>query len=438
MKEKKRKRPVSRRQRAISAGIAGAMLGAIGGALIAASFNGSGAALRGAVIGGLVLGITDGIMDALRKPAQEKSLLYRILVASFVGAALSALLSLLFPSINLIVLGLVLGLFSGAFGLRIMSLVLGLVIGTALGVIAEFYFPTLNEAIFGALIVFVYRALSVQLFRGQELVQFSAERVPASEIKYVVPFEANSKYVGADYFSELARETDGSFKRNLSGIGIVETMASLRGPCFEPDQVHPLIREFYEHTSRFTLTIVPVWNNRYKPLFWLFKRTIAQPIGQANLPFNTEEAQRGVISYIDTIDFECDDIIDLRGWVRAFKETGEAIYVGVYTTIQHGDVGYVSVGFPLPGTNFTATLLPYNHDGDRFLLKSRNTGYSFPGHYLTAREGENLTVLKMPTFDEEIEVYVDDGQLKTDHRFYLAGLNFLTLYYTIERAEGGD
>jgi hypothetical protein len=82
--------------------------------------------------------------------------------------------------------------------------------------------------------------------------------------------------------------------------------------------------------------------------------------------------------------------------------------------------------------------MPFNQDGDSFLLKSRDTGYPFPGHYLTAREDENLTVMKMPTFDEEIEVYVDDGQLKTDHRFYLTGLNFLTLYYTIARAEGAN
>ena len=125
------------------------------------------------------------------------------------------------------------------------------------------------------------------------MVQFSAERVPASEIKYVVPFEVNSKSVGADYFAESAREEDGSFKRNLPGIGIVETMEGMRGPNCDPDKIDPLIRRFIEHTSRFTLSIVPVWKNRIKPLFWLFKRTIAQPMGQANLPFNTEEAQRG-------------------------------------------------------------------------------------------------------------------------------------------------
>ena len=436
MKDKKRKRPQSRQRRVISAGISGGLLGAIGGALIGASFSGSSGVLPGAVIGAFVVGLAEAVTDAFRKPAQLKPLLHRILVATFVGAAFGALLGLVFSGMNLIAMGLIIGLLSGAFGLRLKSLGLGFVIGVGLGVIAEFYYPTLNPAIFGALVVFIYRVLSALIFRGQETVQFNAERVPVSEIRYVVPFEANSKYVGADYFAEFAREQDGSFKRNLPGIGIVETMESMRGPDFDPDQVDPLIREFYEHTSRFTLSIVPVWKNRIKPLFWLFKRTLAQPMGQANLPFNTEEAQRGVVSYIDAIDFECDDIINLRGWVRAFKETGEAIYVGIYTTFQHEGVGYVSVGFPLPDANFTATLLPYNREGSNFLLKSRDTGYPYPGHYLTAKENGNLTVVKLPTLDEEIEVYVEDGQLKTDHRFYLAGLNFLTLYYTMERVEG--
>ena len=142
-----------------------------------------------------------------------------------------------------------------------------------------------------------------------------------------------------------------------------------------------------------------------------------------------------MVSYIDTIDLQCNDLVDLRGWVRAFEETGEAIYVGVYTTFRHEDIGYVSVGFPLPDSNFTATLLPNNHNGRNFLLKSRNTGLSYPGHYLATNEDDELTVLALPAFNEEIEVYVNDGRLKTDHRFYLGQQNFLTLYYNIEQVQ---
>jgi hypothetical protein len=66
-------------------------------------------------------------------------------------------------------------------------------------------------------------------------------------------------------------------------------------------------------------------------------------------------------------------------------------------------------------------------------LTSRDTGFDFPGHYLTSSENDTLTVLKLPSFNEEIEVYVINGLLRTDHRFYLAGLNFLTLHYTMEK-----
>ena len=430
MEAKKRKNPPTKKERGISALIAGAILGAIGGAIIGAGFNST---LPGALLGAIIIGPTAGIIDYRRKEGEPTPLSYRILMMTFVGAVLGALVGLLFEGPSLTATGLIIGLFSGMFGLRVNKIILGVLTGGLLGFLAWVYLPELNPAFLGALVVLIYRLLSTVLFGEQKNIQLMAERVPRDEIKYVVPFEANSKYVGADYFKDLARSEEGSFIRNLEGIGIVESMENMRGPSCDPDLIHPLIRDFYEHTSDYKLNIKPVWKNRFKPLFWIFKRYIAQPIGQANLPFNTEEAQQGVVSYIDTIDFKCDDIIDLRGWVRAFEKSGEAIYVGIYTTFQHQGVGYVSVGFPLPDSNFTATLLPNNHQGSNFLLTSRNTGYSFPGHYLTASENENITVMRLPTFNEEIEVYVKNGELFTEHRFYLAGLNFLTLYYTMEQ-----
>lgn len=433
MRSQKRRRVPSKTERALSAGIAGTILGAIGGGIIGASFNGTDGALQGALLGAIVIGPAEAITDVLRKEGESKPLFYRMVMMSFVGAVFGSILGLVFIGLNLTVIGFIIGLLSGAISIRINNLLLGVITGGVIGLLASIYLPELNPAILGALVVFIYRLMSAALFRGQENIQLLAERVPTNEIRYVVPFEANSKYVGADYFKDLARTEEGIFKRNQTEIGIVESMESMRGSNFDPDLVHPLIREFYEHTSNFKLNITPVWNQRFKPLFWIFKRYIARKIGQVNLPFNTEEAQQGVVSYIDTIDFKCDDIIDLRGWVRAFEQTGEAIYVGIYTTIQHQGVGYVSVGFPLPDSNFTATLLPSNHEESNFILTSRDTGYPFTGHYLTASENGNLTVVKLPTFNEEIEVLVENEQLCTEHRFYLAGLNFLTLFYTMDR-----
>ena len=44
-----------------------------------------------------------------------------------------------------------------------------------------------------------------------------------------------------------------------------------------------------------------------------------------------------------------------------------------------------------------------------------------------------LTVIKLLSFEEQIHVFVTDGELKTDHSFSLAGQRFLTLHYEIER-----
>jgi hypothetical protein len=55
-------------------------------------------------------------------------------------------------------------------------------------------------------------------------------------------------------------------------------------PGFDASRVHPLIREFYEHTSRFKLSIVPEWRAWRKPRYAVFKRMVAEPLGQAAIP----------------------------------------------------------------------------------------------------------------------------------------------------------
>jgi len=240
--------------------------------------------------------------------------------------------------------------------------------------------------------------------------------------------------IAAAMTEQLAAVRGGTFRRNPPDVGILASLDSLRGPSFDPARVHPLIREFYEHTSRFKLTIVPEWREWMKPAYELFKRIVAEPLGQATIPSNIEEAQRGMVSTIDTITLEGSENIDIRGWIRTYADSGKPIYVGIYTSFRHEGRGYVSVGFPIPNANFTATLLPSNEGEDDFVLSSRSD-LPFPGHYLSSVDSERdaLTVVKLLSFNERIHVYVADGELKTDHSFSLAGQRFLTLHYQIDR-----
>src|SRR5215470_19267516 len=159
-----------------------------------------------------------------------------------------------------------------------------------------------------------------------------------------------------------------------------------------------------------------------KPGYEVFKRVVAEPLGQATIPSNIEEAQRGMVSTIDTIDLDGDEQIDIRGWIRTFADTGKPIYVGIYTSFRHDGRGYVSVGFPIPSANFTATLLPRNA-GDGDLLLTSRSRLPFPGHYLSSVDSERdaLTVIKLLAFHERIHVYVEGDELKTEHSFALAG-----------------
>ena len=189
----------------------------------------------------------------------------------------------------------------GLLGLRPVKLALGLLVGAVLGALFTALDAGVAPALVAAAVAIVYRVIAAVAYRGRPLVRVMAEEVPAEELRYVVPFEARSRYVGADYVEQLAHVRGGTFRRNPPDVGILASLDSLQGPEFDAHRVHPLIREFYEHTSRFRLSIVPEWRHWMKPGYELFKRVVAEPLGQAAIPSNLEEAQRGMVSTIDTI-----------------------------------------------------------------------------------------------------------------------------------------
>jgi hypothetical protein len=426
----------SRSGRLLDALIWGIALGAAAGAALGAAIDGVGAG-AGALIGAALYAPAEAFTSVSRDVAEVKPLWQRIISSALLMALFGWLLGLIGlgdPLPTAIISGAVLGL----LGLRPLKAALGLVVGAVVGGLFQTLDSTVEPAVVAATVAIAYRVVAAIAYRNRPLVRVMAEEVPASELRYVVPFEARSQYVGADYVEQLAKVRGGTFRRNPPDVGILASLDSLDGPDFDASRVHPLIREFYEHTSRFKLSIVPEWRSWMKPGYEIFKRLVAQPLGQAAIPSNIEEAQRGMVSTIDTIDLDGDEQIDIRGWIRTFADTGKPIYVGIYTSFRHDGRGYVSVGFPIPNANFTATLEPRNV-GEHDLLLTSRSDLAFPGHYLSSVDSERdaLTVLKLLAFQEQIHVFVADGELETDHSFYLAGQRFLTLHYEIARLADG-
>ncbi|HTJ33016.1 MAG TPA: hypothetical protein VL738_07280 [Dactylosporangium sp.] len=411
-------------KRAQSIGFAAAM-GALAGAALTAH-RGPRGALTGAVLGGAALAAVDGAARARQKPDEIPAVWARIAASGAIAAPIGWVAGR--AGASPLAVGVASGAIAGAMGVRPHKVALGPVVGLAVGAAMRDR-PPAQVAAAG---VVAFRTVSQLVFREPQ-VSLVAGSAPADRLPFVVPLEARTRYVGTGYVKALAETIGGTYTEAAEDVGIVASLDALSGPDFDPAAVDPLVREFYEHTTRFALDIVPHWRTWVRPGYLLYRTLVARPLGQANVPWNLREAQRGMHSRIDTIS-GVDGAVSTRGWIRSFADSGEPIYVGIYTTYRREGRGYVSVGFPLPQANFTATLAPRQRAGGGLRLTSRG-GDGQTGHYLSYIDADsrNLSTLGVPGFSEELDVYVEDGRLRADHAFSVFGLPFLTLEYRISR-----
>ena len=328
------------------------------------------------------------------------------------------------------------GALGGLLGIRPQKVLLGPVFGAVIGRAFAARRRPVPASVVASTTMLAYRVASALAFRDAQ-VSLLAERVRAEDLPFVVPLEARSRYVGTGYVRDLAAVLGGRYVADAPDVGIVASLDELAGPDFDPAAVDARVREFYEHTTRFQLDIVPQWRLWVRPGYLLYRAVVARPLGQANVPMNQQETQRGIRSRIDTITPPEADIVAVRGWIRSFSDTDEPIYVGIYTTYRDGDRGYVSVGFPAPQASFTATLLPHARPGGGLVLTSRSE-LDQPGHYLAYIDPQtrDITALAVHGFAEQLDVYVTDGELLAEHAFWVFGLPFLVLQYRMHRKPG--
>jgi hypothetical protein len=406
------------------------VIGGLAGAALAAH-RGKRATAAAALAGAGAVAAVDAVARARQQPGEIPALWSRI-VASGAIAAPAGWLAQRLTGAGPLPVATGAGAAAGALGLRPQKVLLGPVVGAAVGLSAR----RATGALAAAAAVVAYRTAAAALFRDPQM-SLLAEQVPAEQVPFVVPVASQTRYVGTDYVRTLAQRLGGRYTPDVADIGIVASLDSLAGPSFDPAAVDPLVREFYEHTTRFALDIVPRWRLWVRPGYLLYRALLARPLGQANVPMSQREAQHGVRSRIDTIS-GADGVVSVRGWIRSAADTGEPIYVGIYTTYRHQDRGYVSVGFPLPQASFTATLLPQGRPGGGLVLDSRSS-LDQPGHYLTYIDPESgsLTTAVVRGFAERLDVYVADGQLRAEHAFWVFGFPFLVLHYRMHRKPAG-
>jgi hypothetical protein len=420
------------------------LIGAVAG-LALTGHRGRSQALLGAAAGAAGLGAVEAAARALQRPDEIPALWARIAMSGALAAPAGWVAGL--AGGRTVPVATVAGAAAGALGLRPQKVALGPVVGAAVGfglAAAGRNRPRRGRvaaagsaAAAAAGAVTGYRTTAAVLFRDPQ-VSLLASQIPADRAPFVVPRASRTRYVGTGYLADLAAVLGGQYTADVADTGIVASLDDLAGPDFDPRATHPLVREFYEHTTRFVLDIVPEWRLWVRPGYLLYLTLLARPLGQASVPMNQRAAHRGVRSRIDTITGAPGSPPVIRCWIRSYADTGEPIYVGIYTTYRHEGRGYVSVGFPLPQMSFTATLEPRARSGGGLVLDSRGAT-SQSGHYLTYIDAEtaDLAVLAVHGFAERLDVYADgDGELRAEHAFAVFGIPFLVLHYRIHRKPG--
>ena len=415
--------------------IAAAVIGGVAGAALA-GHRGTRAAGAGAVAGAAGLAVSEAVARARQRPGEIPPLWQRIATSAALVAPIGWVTGRVTRA-GPVAVGAATGAVGGLLGVRPQKVLLGPLFGAAVGRMLASRRRPVPAPVVAATTMLAYRVASALIFRDAQ-VSLLAERVRAEDLPFVVPREARSRYVGTGYVRELAKVLGGRYVADAPDVGIVASVDELAGPEFDPAAIDPRVREFYEHTTRFTLDIVPQWRLWVRPGYLLYRAVVARPLGQANVPMNQRETHRGIRSRIDTITMADASDVTVRGWIRSFTDTDEPIYVGIYTTYRQAGRGYVSVGFPLPQASFTATLLPRARAGGGLVLTSRSD-LDQPGHYLAYIDPatRELTALAIHGFAEQLDVYVQDGELRAEHAFSVFGLPFLVLHYRMHRKPSG-
>ena len=422
--------PAPDTNRTASVGVACA-IGALAGAALA-GHRGRKAAAAGAAVGAVALGVSNVVARARQRPGEIPALWSRIAASAAIAAPAGWVAERL-TNAGPVALGAGAGMVAGLLGIRPQKVALGPLVGAAVGRALAARGRPVPGSVVTSGTVLAFRVLSALVFRDAQ-VSLLAERVKAEDLPFVVPMEARTRYVGTGYVRALAETLGGTYVADAPDVGIIASLDELAGPQFDPAAVDPRVREFYEHTTRFTLDIVPEWRLWVRPGYLLYRTLVARPLGQASLPMDQREALRGVRGRIDTISPTEAGVVAIRGWIRSFADNDEPIYIGIYTTYRHEERGYVSVGFPLPQASFTATLVPQARPGGGLVLTSRSR-LDQPGHYLTYVDAatRELTALAVHGFAEQLDVYVENDELRAEHAFWVFGLPFLVLHYRLRR-----
>lgn len=242
--------------------------------------------------------------------------------------------------------------------------------------------------------------------------------------------------IGTGIYERVA-QAEGLLVRMPRDAGLIENFNLLRGPSFNPDAVHPDIRQFYEHAAEYQLDVWSEVSLTGRFFLWLLVEFISRRMDQLNFPISSLEVAKGMTSEVVQLVEPATGNVVNTGWLRRLKSSGRVIYAGLYSATQlpHETGPCVKVTFPCRGSA-NVYLTPVAHPDGSFGLVSSGSAFGRTGFYRMIDGGpDHYIVRHVRSLRELFHVYVDsDGVLRTDHSVFFLGLTIIRLHYKMTRS----
>lgn len=237
--------------------------------------------------------------------------------------------------------------------------------------------------------------------------------------------------VGDGWLVATAARLGGSVVRDDGRAGLLPDLAALDGPGFSASAVHPLVRDFYEHTAAWRMDAWSQWSPLAAPggslIAWAFGRRVQQ----LAIPVRPLDVSRGIDSRVLPVLGASGEQV-WAGWLRRLRATDDVLFSGAYrsSTVPGHDGPCVHVAFPLERGNVQVLLAPTARADGALVLDSGPGRFGAPGAYVVVLdEAARQHAARVPVHERFVVFVDDEGVLRTDHHLRLGPLRALRLHY---------
>jgi len=235
-----------------------------------------------------------------------------------------------------------------------------------------------------------------------------------------------------DGWLHAAAAAIGGTVRAQDGGGLLPDMSQLDGPDFKAAELHPAVRDFYEHTSDWHMEAWAQWSAVFRPGGELVSRLFGRRVQQLALPLRPLDVAHGMDSTVVPI-VGPDGGQRAAAWIRKLRSTGDHVYSGCYSTrvLPGSRQPSVHVAFPLEAGNVQVFLRPSASREGALRLTSPAGAFGNDGAYVVVEDHGGTHAARVP-IHEAFRVHADsEGTLRTDHILRLWSAHVLRLHYKL-------